>query len=263
MYSLCLRLALLCVVSAPIAANAAPLRICADPDNLPFSNRAEQGFDNRIAIVIAHKLGREPEFIWTRSRRGFMREEFNKGACDVLMGVPEGMRTVASSRPYYRSSYVFVTRKKDRLHIARFDDPHLNGRRIGLQILEEDYAPPSLPLIRNGHAAQLVGFDTFGVRSADIVHAVADARIGVAVVWGPLAGYVAARDHLPVALTAVSPRVDSSGVPFTYEITIGVHKKDTALHSAINHAIDESRVPIRAILARYHVPVTADEKEAR
>jgi mxaJ protein len=83
------------------------------------------------------------------------------------------------------------------------------------------------------------------------------------VVWGPLAGYVAARDHLPVALTAVSPRVDSSGVPFTYEITIGVHKKDTALHSAINHAIDESRVPIRAILARYHVPVTADEKEAR
>jgi mxaJ protein len=263
MYSLCLRVALLCVVSAPIAANATPLRVCADPDNLPFSNRAEQGFDNRIAIVIAQKLGREPEFIWTRSRRGFMREEFNEGACDVLMGVPQGMRALATSQPYYRSSYFFVTRTRDHLQITRFDDPHLNGRRIGLQILEEDYAPPSVPLIRNGHAAQLVGFDTFGARSADIVRAVADARIGAAVVWGPLAGYVAARDHLPVALTAVSPRVDSSGVPFTYDITIGVHKKDTALHSAINHAIDESQVPIRAILARYHVPITADEKEAR
>jgi mxaJ protein len=261
MYSLFLRIVLGCVVAASAIANAMPLRICADPDNLPFSNRAEQGFDNRIAILIAHKLGREPEFVWARSRRGFMREQFNKGACDVLMGVPEGMRAVASSRPYYRSSYVFVTRNGDHLHIARFDDPHLNGRRIGLQILEEDYAPPSLPLIRNGHAAQLVGFDTFGARSADIVHAVADARIGVAVVWGPLAGYVASRDHLPVALTSVSPRVDSSGVPFTYDIAIAVHKQDNALRNAINLAIDQSEAEIRVILARYHVPVTAYEKE--
>jgi len=263
MYSLFLRLALLSVIAVPAIANAMPLRICADPDNLPFSNRAEQGFDNRIGILIAHKLGREPEFVWARSRRGFMREQFNKGACDLLMGVPEGLRAVATSRPYYRSSYVFVARKRDELHIARFDDPHLEGRRIGLQILEEDYAPPSLPLIRNGHAAQLVGFDTFGARSADIVHAVADRRVGVAVVWGPLAGYVAARDHLPVTLTAVSPQVDSSGVPFTYDIAIAVHKKDNALRNAINHAIDQSDAQIRAILARYHIPITADEKEAR
>jgi mxaJ protein len=100
------------------------------------------------------------------------------------------------------------------------------------------------------------------VRSADIVHAVADARIGVAVVWGPLAGYVAARDHLPVALTAVSPRVDSSGVPFTYDLAMGLHKQDSALRNAVNHAIEECEPQIRAILARYHVPVTADGKEA-
>src|SRR3954452_809938 len=94
-------------------ANAAPLRICADPDNLPFSNRAGQGFDNRIAVVVAHELGRQPEFVWARSRRGFLREQFNKGACDLLMGVPQGMRAVATSQPYYRSSYVFVTRTRD------------------------------------------------------------------------------------------------------------------------------------------------------
>jgi mxaJ protein len=83
------------------------------------------------------------------------------------------------------------------------------------------------------------------------------------VVWGPLAGYVAARDQLPVALTAVSPRVDTSGVPFTYDLTVAVHKQDSALRDAINHAIDKSEAQIRAILARYHVPVTADEKEGR
>ena len=86
------------------------MRICADPDNLPFSNRARQGFDNRIAAVVARDGGREPVFVWARSRRGFLREQFNKGACDVLMGVPEGMKRVLTTRPYYRSSYVFVTR---------------------------------------------------------------------------------------------------------------------------------------------------------
>jgi mxaJ protein len=248
---------------ATAAANAAPLRVCADPDNLPFSNRAAEGFDNRIAVLIAHEMGRQFEFVWARSRRGFLREQFNKNACDVLMGVPQGMHSVATSQPYYRSSYVFVTRRQDHVQIARFDDPHLNGRRIGLQILEEDYAPPSLPLIRNGHAAQLVGFDSFGARSADIVRAVADGRVGVAVVWGPLAGYAAGRDHLPVTLTPVLPAVDSSGVPFTYAITIAVHKQDVALRSAIDSAMEKCRPQIQAILARYHVPVIADDEEAR
>jgi len=243
-------------------ASAAPLRICADPDNLPFSNRAGQGFDNRIAVVVAHELGRQPEFVWARSRRGFLREQFNQGACDVLMGVPQGMRAVATSKPYYRSSYVFVTRTRDHFQIASFNDPHLNGRRIGLQILEEDYAPPSLPLIRNGHAAQLVGFQSFGAHNADVVRAVADGRVGVAVVWGPLAGYVAGRDHLPVALTPVSPSVDSSGVAFTYAITIGVHKQDAALRDAMNSAIGKCQPQIRAILARYHVPNVPDSEEA-
>jgi mxaJ protein len=243
-------------------ASTAPLRICADPDNLPFSNRTGQGFDNRIAVAVAHELQRKPEFVWARSRRGFLREQFNNGACDLLMGVPQGMRAVATSKPYYRSSYVFVTRTRDHLQIASFDDPHLNGPRIGLQILDEDYAPPSLPLIRNGHAAQLVGFQSFGAHNADVVRAVEDGRVGLAVIWGPLAGYVAGRDHLPLALTVVSPRVDSSGVPFTYAITIGVHKQDAALLNAINGAIERCQPQIRAILARYHVPTVRDSEEA-
>ena len=232
---------------------AAPLRICADPDNLPFSNRHQQGFENRIGALLAKDLGRTPAFVWARSRRGFLREQFNKNACDVLMGVPQGMRGVSTTAPYYRSTYVFVTPSREHLRIASFRDPNLNNRRIGLQILEEDYAPPSLPLIRTGHAAQLVGFNAFGDGSADLVRAVADKRVGVAVIWGPIAGYYAASQHLPLTLTPVSPSVDS-GVPFVYSLSAGVHKGDDRLQAELNAAITRLQPRIDRILATYHVP---------
>jgi mxaJ protein len=250
------------IVSA-VAAAAPPLRICADPDNLPFSNRAEQGFDNRIAILIAHTLGRTPQFIWARSRRGFLREEFERGACDVLMGAPVGMHGVASTDPYYRSTYVFVTPKREHVQIASFDDPHLKERRIGLQVLEENYAPPSLPLIREGHAAQLVGFNSFGTRNAEIVRAVADGRVGTAVVWGPIAGYFTRSQHLPLTLTPVSPSVDVSGVPFSYSLGIALHKQDAALRLALNAALRKSQTRIQGILAEYNVPTLSFGKGAQ
>ncbi len=147
MFSRFLRLCvLLALASGSVACASAPLRICADPDNLPFSNRAGQGFDNQIAVMLAQSLGRKPVFVWARSRRGFLREQFNRNACDLLMGVPAGMRSVATTHPYYRSTYVFVTPAREHLQIASFDDQRLDGRRIGLQILEEDMSPPSLPL---------------------------------------------------------------------------------------------------------------------
>jgi mxaJ protein len=249
-------LSLLCLVAMTAGAgHAATLRICADPDNLPFSNRAGGGFDNRIAAMAAREIGREPVFVWVRSRRGFLREQFNRGACDVLIGVPQAMRGVATTQPYYRSAYVFVTRGREHLRIASFDDPRLNGRRIGLQILEEDLSPPSLPLIRSGHAAQLVGFQSFGESAGDIVRAVADGRIGAAVVWGPVAGYFAKAEAVPLTITPVSPAVDSSGVPFVYSIAMAVHHGDTGLRDALNRAIERLQPRIQRILAEYHVPV--------
>ncbi|HXU13860.1 MAG TPA: quinoprotein dehydrogenase-associated putative ABC transporter substrate-binding protein [Terriglobales bacterium] len=258
--------AVLMLVLAPAAeCRAQPrlLRFCADPDNLPFSNQAGQGLDNRIARMVARDIGREAQFVWTRNRRGFLREKFNNGVCDVLAGVPQGMRGVATSVPYYRSTYVFVTPARAHVSITRFDDPHLNGGQIGLQVLEENYAPPSLPLIRNGHARQLVGFEAFGERSQDIVKAVADGRVAVAVVWGPLAGYFARHDHLPVTLSLVSPTADQSGVPFSYAITLAVHPNDTVLLEEIDGALARLRPEIDALLTRYNVPRVADGKETR
>ena len=115
----------------------------------------------------------------------------------MLLGVPPGMRSVATTVPYYTSSYVFVSLRRQHLQLSSFGDPALNGRRIGLQILEEDLSPPSLPLIRAGHAGQLVGFDSFGKEEGDVVRAVADGRVGIAVVWGPIAGYFAQNSVTP------------------------------------------------------------------
>jgi mxaJ protein len=243
------------MLSACTANAKAPLRICADPDNMPYSNRALQGFDNRIAIDIAHALGRTPVFIWSRARRGFVRREFNGGACDVLTGVPVGMRAVLTTNPYYRSSYMFVTRSSDHLHLASFEDPHLNGKRIGLQVMEEDYSPPSLPLIRSGHAAQFVGFPSFGDAAGNIVREVANKHIGLAVVWGPLAGYFALRQHGAISLTPVQPAVDASGIPFVFDIALGVRHKDIALRDELNSALMREAANIERTLQQYGVPL--------
>jgi mxaJ protein len=156
-----------------------------------------------------------------------------------------------------------VTSTRSKLHFTSFNDPQLDHGRIGLQVLEEDYAPPSLPLIRNGHAAQLVGFNSFGEHSADIIRAAATGDLATAVVWGPIAGYFARRDHLPVQLHPVSPSVDSSGVPFTFTISFGVHQNDPALRAQIDQALHGLQPQITAILTRYNIPLIPAGKEER
>jgi len=251
---------LLLLGSCVCAFSQQPLRVCADPDDLPFSNSARAGFDNRIAELLGQDLHRPVVFVWSRARRGFLRERFNKGDCDMLMGVPQDIKHVRTTIPYYRSSYVFVTRRSDHLQLTRFDDPGIGRQRIGLQILEEDFSPPSLPLIRSGHTAQLVGFDSFGKSSGDIVRAVADKRVGLSVVWGPLAGYYAAKQNTPLAISPVQPAVDPAGIPFSFAIAFAVHENDAALANALNAAIQRNKSKIDSILAAYHVPLTNDSK---
>lgn len=248
-----------CLIACTGALAQKPLRVCSDPQDLPFSTSSRAGFDNRIAELLGRDLHRPVIFVWARARRGFLRERFNKGACDMLMGVPDGMKRVRTTIPYYRSSYVFVTRQSDHLHLARFDDPTIGRQKIGLQILEEDFSPPSLPLIRSGHAAQFVGFDSFGTHDDQIVRAVADGRVGFSVVWGPLAGYYAARQRIPLTLSFVRPAVDASGIPFSFAITIAVHSDDSALAENLNAAIRREKARIRGILLSYHVPLDPDD----
>ena len=179
----------------------------------------------------------------------------------MLLGVPRGMRGVAVSDPYYTSSYAFVTPARKHLHIASFTDEHLNEQRIGLQILEEDLSPPSLPLIRSGHAAQIVGFESFGNHEGNVVKAVADGRVGVAVVWGPVAGYFARLSRVPLTVTPVPRHYSFAGIPFTYSLGLGVHKQDQALLLKINDSLHRLQPQINQILATFSIPRVDAAKE--
>ncbi|HET6778742.1 MAG TPA: transporter substrate-binding domain-containing protein, partial [Gemmatimonadales bacterium] len=114
---------------------APPLRICADPNNLPFSNQRLEGFENRIAELIARELKTTVSYVWWAQRRGFIRNTLAAGQCDVVMGVPSDLPSVLTTRPYYRSRYVFVSRADRNLVVRSFDDSLLQELRIGVQVV--------------------------------------------------------------------------------------------------------------------------------
>ena len=252
MYSSFLRLAIALSFGCTAMA-ATPLKVCADPDNLPFSNRMAQGFDNKVAAVLAQELGRKVEFVWQRAGRGFVRENLNKNVCDALIGVPSQFRPVLTTTPYYSSSYVFVTRKSRRLRLNSFDDPRLRDMKIGVQVLDDDYAPPARALARRQLAANIVGFEFTGNESGDIIRAVANGKVDVAVVWGPLAGYYAARQRVPLQLSP-TPDIDPPALPFRFAISLGVRKSDPQLRDQLNHALTKRHAEIERILRAYSVP---------
>jgi mxaJ protein len=133
------------VLLIAVSASAQPreLRVCADPDNMPFSNIQQQGFENQIAKLVAADLKAHLTFIWQRMGRGFVREYINKSACDLVIGVPAGFRPLLTTSAYYRSSYVFVVPRQQGLQSVSFDSPELRRLKIGVQVLDENYTPGS------------------------------------------------------------------------------------------------------------------------
>jgi len=142
----------LVAVSASAGRSERALRICSDPNNLPFSNQRLQGFENRIADLIAKDLNEKVEYTWWAQRRGFIRNTLKAGSCDVIMGVPTGMDVVLKTAPYYRSTYVFVTRRDNPLDIRSFDDEALKRVRVGVQLIGDDgqNTPPAHALSNRG-----------------------------------------------------------------------------------------------------------------
>jgi mxaJ protein len=129
----------ICAVVVPL--QAVDVRVCADPDNLPFSNRKREGFENRIAEIVAKDLDARLVYVWQRMGRGFVREYLGKGQCDLLIGIPATYQPVLTTTPYYRSTYVFVSRRNRTRQISSLDSPDLRGLQIGVQVLDEQYAP--------------------------------------------------------------------------------------------------------------------------
>jgi mxaJ protein len=238
---------------------AAPLRVCADPNNLPFSNERREGLENRLADLAARELKTTVTYVWWAQRRGFIRNTLSAGQCDAVMGVPSDLPSVLTTRSYYRSSYVFVTRTDRNLGIESFDDPRLRRLRIGVQVVGDGAnTPPMEALARRGLSRNLVGYTVFGDYAepnppARIVDAVARGDVDIAVVWGPLAGYFAGRSSVPLALTTV-PKAAGREHPSTFSISMGVRKGDEALRATLDSILARRRLEVERILDEYGVP---------
>lgn len=246
---------------ALLGASAPPLRVCADPNNLPFSNRAQQGFENRIAALVARDLGRPLSYVWSPQRRGFIRTTLNAGRCDLVMGVPARSGQLQTTRPYYRSSYAFVSRRDRHLGVRSFDDERLKALTIGIQITGDDYNNP--PAAQALAARQIIdnvrGFPVYGDYSRpdpqrDLIDAAASGRVDIAIAWGPLAGYYGGR--AAHAMDVVPVPADSPALPFTFDIAMGVRRDDAALRQAVDRVIARRQSAIRRILIAYGVPLT-------
>lgn len=238
-----------------------PLRACADPNNLPFTNRAGEGLENRLAELIADELGTTVEYTWWPQRRGFVRHTLNAGECDLLLGVPAGFELAWTTRPYYRSSYVFVTRA-DGPQIASLDDPVLRTLRIGVPMVGDDYSntPPADALTERGLEAQIVGYTVYGNYAepnppARLIDAVAGGDVDVAIAWGPLAGYFAQRADPPLRVTPVRPAPDTGAAPLVFDIALAVRRGDSALHDSVEAVLQRRRADVAQLLADYGVPI--------
>jgi mxaJ protein len=233
------------------------LRVCSDPDNLPYSHADGSGFENRIAQVLADEMKLPLHHFWLPLRRGFVRKTLGAGECDVLMGVPAGFERVMSTRPYYRSSYVIVTRRDDAKALRSLDDPKLGERRIGVQLVGNDLAatPPGHALTQRGATQRVTGFTVYGDGPAAqrMVDALARGDIDAALIWGPQAGYFAARSTTPMQVTVASTPPQLA-MPFEFAIALGVRHGDRALRDALDAALIKRRADIDAILAEYAVP---------
>jgi mxaJ protein len=256
-----LALATLVIATAATARAEEPppvLRVCADPNSLPFSNERQEGFENRIVRLIAAELGTDVQYTWWAQRRGFIRNTLNAGLCDVVAGVPADYELTLTTRPYYRSSYVAVS--KPDLHLVTLDDPALRTLRIGVQMIGDDFAntPPAHALSRRGIVDNVVGYLVYGNYaeanpSARIVRAVALGDIDLALVWGPLAGYFAALENPPLAVTPLPASADD-GLPMEYDIAMGMRRNDRALRDRLDAVLARRQSDIDRILAGYHVP---------
>lgn len=272
-FGMMIKMLCLLVALSPLTTSAEPnqtthgareaLRVCSDPNNLPFSNQQREGFENRLAELIADGLGKdEVEYTWWAQRRGFIRNTLDAGRCDVVMGIPATSDLVLTTRPYYISTYAMVYRKDANYSLHSLDDPILHKLKIGLHFIGDDYSnpPPAEALARRGIISNIVGYSIYGDYRepnppARLIEAVASGDVDVAIAWGPLAGYFAKRQSVALKVVPLETSVNDLLTPFEYSISLGVRKHDGTLQTKLNHILDSKWSEVHHLLNRYDVPL--------
>jgi mxaJ protein len=238
---------------------AKELRVCADPDNLPFSNQRLEGFENKIAALISKDLGATLIYYWWPHQRGLVRNTLRSEKCDVLIGIPKGFDPVLWTKPYYRTAYVVAYPKSKGFKIRSLDDAILKQVKIGVYL----NTPPYDALGERGISENVVGYSLFydygGAdptrRPGRLIEDLFAGTIDVAIVWGPMAGYFGKKPNAP-ALELV-PLQNNGSIPMTFEISMGVRKGEKELKTRLEEAIDRRQAEITKVLENYGVPLLA------
>ena len=257
-------LVLLCAVSGRASADdAKQLRVCGDPNNLPFSNEKLEGLENKIADVIAKDLGATVEYTWWPHQRGVVKRALNTKRCDVMLGIPKGYDPVLWTKPYYRTGYVLAYRKDRKLKLRSLDDPALKTLKIGVQV----NTPPHDALGARGIADNVVGYQLMFDSNfhADeypgkVVEDLVAGTIDVALVWGPIAGYFAKKKGAPIEIVLLEAKPDSAE-RFAFEISMGVRKADKELKAKLEEALARRHDEIAHILGDFGVPLLPASEE--
>jgi quinoprotein dehydrogenase-associated probable ABC transporter substrate-binding protein len=234
------------------------LRVCADPNNLPFSNEKGEGFENKIAELLAKDLGVPVRYTWYPDSPGLVRATLNARRCDVIMGTASGNTLVQNTNPYYRSTYALIYGTDRGLTVKTLEDPVLKTLKIGAIA----GTPPTTILATQGllsnlRSYQLVVDTRFEHPAEELIHDVAAGTIDVGVVWGPIAGFYAQRESTPLSVVAL----ESTNTPMQmdYRITMGVRHNEPEWKRKINGLIRKHQAEINKILFEFGVPLLDEQ----
>lgn len=229
-------------------------KVCADPDNMPYSNLKQEGFEDKIAAVIAKDLGKKLSFTYAYNRQGFYRNTINANRCDVIISTTSDNDALLTSKPYYRSTHVFVYRKDSGYDITDWTSPDLKKAIIGII----DHSPATRPMVDHGLLPNAVPYRIqrdLNLPSSFLIDDLVEKKIDVAVVWGPIGGYFAKQSKVPMVVNIIPEyeQVNAKGKE-NWNISFAVRKKDKERLAMIQAAFDRHQDEIIKILDDYGVP---------
>jgi quinoprotein dehydrogenase-associated probable ABC transporter substrate-binding protein len=237
------------------------LRVCADPSALPFSNQAGEGFENKIAQILGAEMSLPVAYVWFPQVTGFVRNTLGARECDLVTGAVSGDTIMETTNPYYHTGYMLATRTADGITATSIGDPQLADKRFGIVAR----TPPTDLLVRHGLIAHArpysLAVDTRVSNPAhDMLQDLADGKIDVALVWGPMAGWAITHDHMPLTAAFIAPEPDAPRLD--YRIAMGVRANEPEWRRQVNHALGARQPEIAAVLKEYGVPLIEDSGAA-
>ena len=255
----------LCAPALPAHAQQSPdlvsqseLRVCADPHNLPFSNQQGEGFENKIAALVAKDLNLKLSYTWFPDSQGFVRATLMQHRCDVVMGTVAGVEDMATTNAYYHTGYVILTRDADHITATKVSDYKISARRFGIVAA----TPPTNLIVLHNLMDQtsiyaLMVDTRVDAPAHQMVTDVGRGKIDIGLLWGPIAGYFTKTDKLPLHSAFIDP--EDSKVRLDYHIAMGVRPGDIEFRRRLNQVIDKERGPILAILHDYNIPLLDEQ----